>query len=130
MRTPERFRRLHVIVVGDANLGPDSATYLKLGTTAIVLSMIEDGFLAGHDLWPVHPVRQMHAVSHDPTLQHRIELALAQPDRGADCSGKFWLLASKYPAAKLRLGPRAGRADPGRPACLGRHSSIASRPTR
>ena len=38
---PERFRRLHVIV-GDANLS-DTATFLKMGATAIVLSMIEDG---------------------------------------------------------------------------------------
>ena len=90
---PERFRRLHVIV-GDANLS-DTATYLKLGTTAIVLSMIEDGFLAGHDLWPVHPVRQMHAVSHDPTLQHRIELA-SRSLTAVQLQREFWLLASKY----------------------------------
>ena len=38
----ERFRRLHVIV-GDSNMS-DVATYLKVGTTALVLDMIEDGF--------------------------------------------------------------------------------------
>lgn len=38
---PERFRRLHVIV-GDANLS-DTATFLKMGTTAIVLSLLEAG---------------------------------------------------------------------------------------
>ena len=42
---PERYRRLHVIV-GDANLC-EVATFLKIGTTAIVLKMIEDGFLPG-----------------------------------------------------------------------------------
>ena len=40
---PERYRRLHVIV-GDANLC-EVATFLKIGTTAIVLKMIEDAFL-------------------------------------------------------------------------------------
>lgn len=70
---PERFRRLHVIV-GDANLS-DTATFLKLGTTAIVLSMIEEGFLRGHDWVPARPVAEMHAVSHDPTLGHRLQLA-------------------------------------------------------
>ncbi|MDO8309151.1 MAG: depupylase/deamidase Dop [Actinomycetota bacterium] len=70
---PERFRRLHVIV-GDANLS-DKATYLKLGTTAIVLSMIEAGFPGTRDWWPARPVAEMHAVSHDPSLAHRIELA-------------------------------------------------------
>ena len=37
-----RFRRLHVIV-GDSNMS-EVATYLKVGTTALVLDMIEDGF--------------------------------------------------------------------------------------
>ncbi len=37
---PEKYRRLHVII-GDANLS-EISTYLKLGTTALVLSMIED----------------------------------------------------------------------------------------
>ena len=40
----DRYRRLHVIV-GDANLCGDLATYLKVGTTALVLSMIEDRFI-------------------------------------------------------------------------------------
>ena len=70
---PERFRRLHVIV-GDANLS-DTATYLKLGTTAIVLSMVEEGAFAGIDWIPARPVREMHEVSHDPTLTHRIQFA-------------------------------------------------------
>ena len=44
-RTPiaEKYRRLHVII-GDANLA-EVSTYLKVGTTALVLAMIEDGFL-------------------------------------------------------------------------------------
>jgi Pup amidohydrolase len=67
---PERFRRLHVIV-GDANLS-DTATYLKTGTTAIVLSMIEEGFLRGRDWAPARPVAEMHAVSHDTSLTHPI----------------------------------------------------------
>ena len=40
---PQKYRRLHVIV-GDANLC-EVATFLKVGTTAIVLAMIEDGFI-------------------------------------------------------------------------------------
>ena len=38
---PDRYRRLHVIV-GDANLC-EVATFLKVGTTALVLRMLEDG---------------------------------------------------------------------------------------
>ena len=70
---PERFRRLHVIV-GDANLS-DTATYLKMGTTAIVLAMIEEGFLRGRDWATLRPVSEMHAVSHDVALTHPMLMA-------------------------------------------------------
>lgn len=59
---PDHFRRLHVIV-GDANMS-QFANYLKLGTTALVLSMIEDDFLKV-DLQLHDPVSYMHLVSHD-----------------------------------------------------------------
>src|SRR5690606_26470261 len=61
----EKYRRLHVII-GDANLA-EVSTYLKLGTTSLVLSMIEDGFIAV-DLAVDQPVRTLHRVSHDPDL--------------------------------------------------------------
>jgi proteasome accessory factor PafA2 len=69
---PEKYRRLHVIV-GDANLS-EVATYLKMGTTSIVLAMIEEGALADCDLMPADPVREMHRVSHDVTLSNRLLL--------------------------------------------------------
>jgi proteasome accessory factor PafA2 len=68
----ERYRRLHVIV-GDANLA-EVATYLKLGTTALVLAMVEDRFLDGVDLAVERPVAELHAVSHDSTLKHQVRL--------------------------------------------------------
>jgi proteasome accessory factor A len=68
---PERYRRLHVII-GDANLS-EISTYLKLGTTSLVLSMIEDGFL-GVDLSVERPVSSLHEVSHDPSLAYLITL--------------------------------------------------------
>ena len=40
---PEKYRRLHVII-GDANLA-EISTYLKVGTTSLVLAMIEDRFI-------------------------------------------------------------------------------------
>ena len=68
---PERYRRLHVIV-GDANLC-EAATYLKMGSTSLVLALIEDGGI-GEDLVLADPVKEMHAVSHDPTLKHALML--------------------------------------------------------
>ncbi len=64
---PEKYRRLHVIL-GDANLA-EISTYLKVGTTALVLDMIEDRFFTT-DLSVQHSVASLRAVSHDPTLTH------------------------------------------------------------
>ena len=71
---PEKYRRLHVII-GDANLS-EISTYLKVGTTSMVLSMIEDGWLDsnGIDLSVRGPVSALQAVSHDPTLGALLEL--------------------------------------------------------
>jgi proteasome accessory factor PafA2 len=61
----DRFRRLHVII-GDANLS-EVTTFLKVGTTALVLELIEQrGFT--RDLSVERPVSSLHAVSHDHTL--------------------------------------------------------------
>mgnify|MGYP003584349923 CR=1 FL=1 len=68
---PEFHRRLHVII-GDANLS-EIATYLKLGTTSLVIAMIEAGWLAD-DLMPVNPVSALHRISHDPSLRATVEL--------------------------------------------------------
>ncbi|WP_107765612.1 depupylase/deamidase Dop [Nocardioides terrigena] len=68
---PEKYRRLHVIL-GDANLA-EVSTYLKVGTTALVLAMIEDGYIT-RDLGVDQPVASLRAVSHDPTLQHLLTL--------------------------------------------------------
>jgi len=68
---PAKYRRLHVIV-GDANMS-EMATYLKVGTTAIVLAMLEDDAL-GDDLVLAHPVTAIRQVSNDPTLKATIAL--------------------------------------------------------
>src|SRR5215207_672986 len=67
----EKYRRLHVII-GDANLS-EISTYLKLGTTALVLAMIQDGWLSP-DLMMSDPVGDLRAVSHDAALQHKVSL--------------------------------------------------------
>jgi proteasome accessory factor A len=71
---PERYRRLHVII-GDANMS-EVSTYLKAGTTALVLTMIEERWFAdtGVDLGVEAPVASLRSVSHDPTLQQQVTL--------------------------------------------------------
>jgi proteasome accessory factor PafA2 len=67
----QKYRRLHVIV-GDANMC-EIGTYLKVGTTAIVLALIEDDELG--DEWVLEdPVRAIRQVSHDPSLKQTIML--------------------------------------------------------
>ena len=68
---PQKYRRLHVIV-GDANMS-EVATYLKVGTTSIILSMIEDEAL-GEDWLLGNPVPAIRQVSHDPSLRQTIML--------------------------------------------------------
>jgi proteasome accessory factor A len=67
----ERYRRLHIIV-GDSNMS-EVATYLKIGTTALVLDMIEDGFF-DRDYSLQSPVQAIRDISHDPTLREAIKL--------------------------------------------------------
>jgi Pup amidohydrolase len=89
----DRYRRLHVII-GDANLS-EISTYLKVGTTALVLAMIEDNVLAD-DLAIASPVRELHAVSHDPSLTHAITLSDGRTITALDLQGEYLDRARKY----------------------------------
>jgi Pup amidohydrolase len=67
-----KYRRLHVIV-GDANMS-EISTFLKLGSTSLVLAMIEDDFLSSLDLTIASPISEIHKVSWDTQLEHKLEL--------------------------------------------------------
>jgi proteasome accessory factor PafA2 len=90
---PQKYRRLHVIA-GDANLC-EVATLLKVGTTAIVLALIEDEFV-DKDLSVVGPVAAMRVVSHDPTCRATIELADGGTCTAVELQYEFLRLARKY----------------------------------
>ncbi|KRF32335.1 depupylase/deamidase Dop [Nocardioides sp. Soil805] len=90
---PEKYRRLHVIL-GDANLA-EVSTYLKVGTTALVLAMIEDGFLT-RDLAVEQPVASLRAVSHDPTLQHLLTLRDGRTLTAVQLQMEYLDLARKF----------------------------------
>ncbi len=90
----ERFRRLHVIV-GDANMS-DTATYLKMGTTSLVISMLESGFLIGKDLTVEEPLRAMYAVSHDVALQKRLTLTGDRHMSAIEIQREFWEMCALY----------------------------------
>src|SRR5690348_262304 len=68
----DKYRRLHVII-GDANLA-ETSTYLKLGTTSLVLDLIEEG-IDLTDLALARPVHAVHVISRDPSLRATVALA-------------------------------------------------------
>jgi proteasome accessory factor PafA2 len=89
----ERYRRLHVII-GDANLS-EISTYLKVGTTSLVLAMIEDRFLTV-DLSVEEPVSALRAVSHDPTLRHLLRLRSGRELTAVQLQMEYLDQARKY----------------------------------
>jgi Pup amidohydrolase len=89
---PEKYRRLHVIV-GDANLC-EVATFLKVGTTSIVLKMIEDGFLPDFSL--VNPVAAIHDVSRDVSLSTHVVLTDGRRMTALQLQTEYLELARKY----------------------------------
>lgn len=90
---PAKYRRLHVIV-GDANMS-ELATFLKVGTTAIVLSMIEDGVL-NHLPFIANPVPAIRQVSHDPSLQAKLLLSNGQRATALEIQWSLFEAAQKY----------------------------------
>ena len=93
---PQKYRRLHVIV-GDANLS-ETATYLKVGSTAIVLSMIEDGFI-GEEMAIFHPVQSMRDVSYDVALTRLLSLADGRRMSALEMQWTYLEAARRYQAS-------------------------------
>jgi Pup amidohydrolase len=89
---PEKYRRLHVIV-GDANLC-EVATFLKLGTTSLVLKLIEDG--DSPDLALATPVPSLHDVSRDLTCTALVRLADGRRLTAVQMQWEYLERARKY----------------------------------
>jgi proteasome accessory factor A len=93
---PERYRRLHVII-GDANMS-ELSCYLKIGTTSLVLSMIEGGWFrdTGIDLGVEAPVAALRAVSHDATLRHQVTMRDGRKLTAVQLQGEYLEQARKF----------------------------------
>ena len=89
----QKYRRLHVII-GDANLS-EVATFLKVGTTALVLAMIEDDFLPREFAF-ASPVGALRRVSYDLTLQRPIALADGSSVTALEVQWELFTRARKY----------------------------------
>jgi Pup amidohydrolase len=116
---PDKYRRLHVII-GDANMS-EVSTYLKLGTTALVLAMIEDRFLAT-DLALESPVAELRAISHDPSLKHLATLRDGRKMTAVQLQLEYLELARKFSEDRYGTDVDEITAD-----VLGRWESVLGR---
>ncbi|OGK88882.1 MAG: proteasome accessory factor PafA2 [Candidatus Rokubacteria bacterium GWC2_70_16] len=90
---PEKYRRLHVIV-GDANMS-ETATYLKCGTMAVALSMIEDDCI-DRDLSLESPVIAYRKVSRDLSCRETFRLKDGRTLSAVDLQWEFLTRARRY----------------------------------
>ncbi len=94
----QKYRRFHVIV-GDANLS-EVAAFLKVGTTAVLLALLEDEFDVGRDLTLASPVAAIRAVSHDPGLTTTVELVSGERLTAVELQWELFTRARKYAEAE------------------------------
>lgn len=67
------YGRLHLLA--GESLCSETATYLKVGTTALIVALIEAGRLPGEAVQLREPLEAMRAIARDPSLRHTASLA-------------------------------------------------------
>lgn len=87
----KKWRRFHVIV-GDANMS-EWATAMKIGTTALVLELIERGEAPRIEL--AQPVETLKAISRDPARRWIVELADGRKISAVDLQRLYLEAASR-----------------------------------
>ena len=98
----ERYRRLHVIV-GDSNMS-EYATFLKIGTTSILLRMLEDPKVVLRDMTLENPIRAIREISHDITCTRKVRLANGAERSALEIQIEYLERAERY-AATHTLSP-------------------------
>jgi len=89
----DKYRRLHLII-GDANMS-EYALYLKVGTTAIVLGMIEDQYLP-RAFTLRDPVTALKAISRDLTCRKPVVLDDGSSITPVELQWEYLRLAQRY----------------------------------
>jgi len=89
----EHFRRLHVIA-GDSNMS-EYATFAKVGTTAALLQMLEDGVVF-RDMTLENPIRAIRDVAQDTTCRHTVRLANGRELSALDMQWEFLERTMRY----------------------------------
>jgi proteasome accessory factor A len=103
----ERYRRLHVIV-GDSNMS-EYTTFLKVGSTAVLLRMLEDPSVVLRDMTLENPIRAIRDISHDLTCTRKVRLANGREVSALDIQSEYLTRALRY-ADQKGLPPLEQRA--------------------
>jgi proteasome accessory factor A len=90
---PAKYRRLHGIA-GDANMS-EYATALKVGTTALVIALIEQDKIP-ESLTLANPIDTIKTVSHDQTYRWIVMTADGKTISAIDHQREYLALAQKY----------------------------------
>ncbi len=93
----ERYRRLHVIV-GDSNMS-ETTTLLKVGSTDLVLRMIEAGVVM-RDLTLENPIRAIREISHDMTGRRKVRLASGREASALEIQTEYLSKARDFAARR------------------------------
>ena len=112
---PNQYRRIHLLL-GDSNMA-EYATALKLGTTGLVLQLIEDG-QAPSGLEIDEPVETLQEISQDQEREWLVGCNRERPSRRSTFRKSFWLRATPITRAgrRNRLGTGSvGNRAPGSP---------------
>jgi proteasome accessory factor A len=94
----ERFRRLHVIV-GDSNMS-EYTTFLKAGTTSVLLRILEQDGGPWRDLTLENPIRAIREISHDITCRRRVRLANGRELSAVEIQLEYLERAQKFAARR------------------------------
>jgi len=89
----ERFRRLHVIV-GDSSMA-EPTTLLKVGSTELVLRMIESGVVM-RDMTLENPIRAIREISHDVTGRRTVRLVNGRDLSALDIQTEYFERAAAF----------------------------------
>ena len=94
----ERYRRLHVIV-GDSNMS-EYTTFVKVGSAACMLRMLEDPSVVLRDMTLENPIRAIRDISHDMTCRRKVRLANGREVSALDIQREYLDRALRYADTK------------------------------
>lgn len=93
----QRYRRLHLIL-GDSNMS-EFSLYLKLGTTGIVLRLIEEGGLSC-EIELEDPLLALRTISRDPGCKQRVRLRGGKQLTAIEIQRLYLEMAQKFYATR------------------------------